>query len=148
MLVTVPETFYFLILCAQFCAPFALIINKYSQWIHKAFTLHSPFVQRSLVVQSDNIMFRLITIHKCSLFVIFTLLPTKHNVRISFVAHQLRSCMFQTYDSFYFFWKFNFWVNDVPNIKKIDYIVIFSLRSNFVCLSKSSPTSYMGLNRK
>lgn len=93
MLVTVPDTFYFLILlCAHFCAPFALIINKYSQCIHKAFTLHSPFVQRSLVVQSDNIMFRLITIHTSSLFVIFTLLPTKHNVRISFVAHQLRSC--------------------------------------------------------
>lgn len=55
--------------------------------IHKAFTLRSSFVQRSHIVQSNNIIFRLIKIHACSLFVIFSWIPTKHTVRIAPGAH-------------------------------------------------------------
>lgn len=47
------------------------------------FTKRSTCVQRSLILQSDNILFRLITIHTFCVFVIFPRLPTKHNVRIT-----------------------------------------------------------------
>lgn len=43
-----------------------------SSCVHKAFILHSPFVQCSFIVQSDNTIFRLITIHICSLFFLIT----------------------------------------------------------------------------
>lgn len=54
-----------------------------SQSAQRAFTLHSPFVERSPILQSDFIIFRLITMHTFCVFVIFPRLPTKHNVRIT-----------------------------------------------------------------
>lgn len=56
--------------------------TKHSLCIHKVLiTLRSPFVQHPLIVLSDNIIFRLITIHTCSLFGFFYWLPMKHNVK-------------------------------------------------------------------
>lgn len=59
------------------------------------FTLRSPSIQRSLIVQSKNIILRLITIHTCSFFAIVSWLQTKHNVRITPEALQINrlSCV-------------------------------------------------------
>lgn len=57
-----------------------------SSCVHKAFILHSPFVQCSFVVQSDNTIFRLIKIHICSIFFLITEeTQSKDNRLISFI---------------------------------------------------------------
>lgn len=82
--------FYFpIFLCGHLCSPCAnsarivcslafsapLFLHspftKHSLCVHKVFTLCSPFIQRLLIVQSDDIICRLISINTCSLLVIF-----------------------------------------------------------------------------
>lgn len=88
---TVPKTFYFhffraftvLSQCVHrvfTCALRSALFPKHSPCIHKVFTLCSPFVQRSscahrlfiVNLSFSHIIFRLITIYMCSLFVIFS----------------------------------------------------------------------------
>lgn len=80
-----PETFYFPIFLA-FTVPSIELCSvraHRSQSTHHAFTLRSLFIQRWLIVQSDNIIFKQIIIDKCSSYVIFFWLLTKHNIRIT-----------------------------------------------------------------
>lgn len=48
------------------------VLTRFSQSI----TLHSPLVWHLLIVQSDDIKFRLITIHTCSLIICYFFLST------------------------------------------------------------------------
>lgn len=56
-----------------------------SSCVHKALILHSPFVQCSFIVQSDNTIFRL---KQYTYVVNFFWLPKKHKVRITdYIVH-------------------------------------------------------------
>lgn len=71
--------------------------STFSSCVHIAFTFLSLFVQHSLIVQSDNIIFRRIIIHRSILFTFFFLITystqCKNNSRGQALRINRSSCI-------------------------------------------------------